>query len=50
MAKAMQINILSASDDDSIEKVIEEIKSLKNASESPMNSLWHSLRPQAWKI
>ena len=30
MAKAMQINILSASDDDSIEKVIEEIKSLKN--------------------
>ena len=26
----MQINILSASDDDSIEKVIEEIKSLKN--------------------
>ena len=30
MAKEMQINILSASDDDSIEKVIEEIKSLKN--------------------
>lgn len=30
MTKAMQINILSASDDDSIEKVIEEIKSLKN--------------------
>ena len=30
MAKAMQINILSASDDDSIEKVIEEIKSIKN--------------------
>ena len=30
MVKAMQINILSASDDDSIEKVIEEIKSLKN--------------------
>ena len=30
MSKSMQINILSASDDDSIEKVIEEIKSLKN--------------------
>ena len=30
MAKAMQINILAVSDNDAIEKVIDEIKSLKN--------------------
>lgn len=30
MAEAMQINILAVSDNDAIEKVIEEIKSLKN--------------------
>ena len=30
MAKAMQINILAVSDNDAIERVIEEIKSLKN--------------------